>query len=56
MSRPQVYVWVEGPHGVQDVYNWDADEQGEARASIYGHGLADIMQRRLIDNRTPKTF
>lgn len=54
--RPQVHVSVEGINGLQGVYTWDADAQGEACATMYGKGLAEIMQRRLIDKRTPKTF
>lgn len=50
-KRPQVHVSVHGFNGMQGVYTWDADSAGEARASMYGEGLASIMQRRLIDER-----
>lgn len=52
--RPQVLVSVRGMYGSQTVYTWDANDQGEACATMYGKGLADIMQRRLVDRRDPK--
>lgn len=52
-SRPQVHVSVASViGGTQGVYTWDATDQGEACATMYGKGLAEIMQRRLIDERT----
>lgn len=50
--RPQVHVSACGRYGSQGVYSWDADEQGEACATMYGRGLAEIMQRRLVDERS----
>lgn len=50
-SRPQVIVSVHGVGGSQTVYAWVDDVQGNACATMYGQGLADIMQRRLIDYR-----
>lgn len=57
-EHPHVDVSVEGIHGVQGVYVWDDDTEGNAKATLYGKGLADIMQRRLIDRRehTHKTY
>lgn len=49
--RPQVHVSACGMRGLQGVYTWDANEQGEACATLYGKGLAEIMQRRLVDER-----
>ena len=49
--RPQVQVSVASRHGCQGVYTWDADEQGNAKATMYGRGLAEITRRRLIDER-----
>lgn len=49
--RPQVHVSVCSIRGSQGVYDFDADSVGDARATMYGKGLADIMQCRLIDER-----
>lgn len=54
-ARPQVHVSAVGRHGSQSVYTWDADEQGEACATMYGRSLAEIMQRRLVDERSAPT-
>lgn len=51
-ERPQVHVSVASISGSQGVYTWDATDQGEACATMYGRGLAEIMKRRLIDTRT----
>jgi|MicForSoiPHH12_O_1018301.scaffolds.fasta_scaffold02206_2 hypothetical protein len=48
---PKVHVSVAGLNGTQGVYTWDANDQGEACATMYGQGLADIMRRRLVDQR-----
>lgn len=49
--RPKVHVSVASINGSQGVYTWDANDQGEACATLYGEGLARIMQRRLVDER-----
>lgn len=49
--RPQVHVSVQGAHGLQGVYTFDADDMGNAKATMYGTSLAHIMQRRLVDER-----
>jgi len=54
--RPQVHVSVAGLSGSQTVYTWDADDQGEACATMYGRGLASIMRRKLVDERPFETF
>lgn len=48
---PKVHVSVAGLTGSQEVYTWDANEQGEACATLYGKGLADIVRRKLVDRR-----
>lgn len=50
-NRPQVGVSVVSRHGAQSVYTWDADDVGEAKATLYGKGLAEIIKRRLVDRR-----
>lgn len=50
-QRPKVSVGVNSRRGSQSVYTYDATEQGEACASLYGKGLADILGVRLIDRR-----
>lgn len=54
--RPQVHVSVSGINGLQGVYCWDADSVGNAKATMYGEGLAKIMQRRLFDEREADPF
>lgn len=54
-SRPRVHVSVWCVTGGQGVYTWDADDAGNAKATMYGHGLAEIMGRRLIDRRKTVT-
>lgn len=54
-SKPKVCVHVSGLCGSQGVYIWADTEEGNARATLYGQGLARIMQRRLIDTRPAKT-
>lgn len=49
--RPRVSVSVVGPNGLQGVYDFSADEQGEASATMYGNSLARIVRRRLVDRR-----
>lgn len=49
--RPQVHVSVASIYGSQGVYTWHADDQGNAKATMYGKGLAEIMRRRLVDER-----
>jgi hypothetical protein len=49
--RPQVHVSVCGNWMIQGVYTYDDTDQGNARAEMYGRGLAQAMGRRLIDNR-----
>lgn len=50
-SRPQVHVTAHGFMAVQGIYSWDADESGNAKATMYGQGLANIMRCRLVDQR-----
>lgn len=50
-DRPQVQVSVAGPNGAQGVYTFDATDQGDALASLYGTGLAEILRIKLIDQR-----
>jgi hypothetical protein len=54
--RPQVHVSVAGINGLQGVYTWDADSIGNAKATMYGEGLARIMQRRIVDERKTDSF
>jgi hypothetical protein len=49
--RPKVSVSAQGRRGSQGVYTYDATEQGEACATLYGRGLAEILGVRLIDTR-----
>lgn len=53
--QPKVCVSVAGWRGSQTVYTFDANDQGEACATMYGRGLAEIMQRRLVDQRSAET-
>lgn len=55
-KRPQVHVSVSGINGLQGVYTWDADTAGNAKATMYGEGLAKIMQRRIVDERKTDSF
>lgn len=50
-QKPQVHVSVWGHNATQGVYTFDAGPQGDACAELYGRGLANIMGRRLVDNR-----
>jgi hypothetical protein len=54
-DRPQVHVSVCGLYGSQGVYTFDANDQGEACATMYARGLADIMRRRLVDRRSSES-
>lgn len=49
--RPQVHVSAEGINGLIGVYTFDANLMGDAKATMYGQSLANIMQRRLVDER-----
>jgi hypothetical protein len=49
--RPKVGVGVASRRGSQSVYTYDATEQGEACATLYGHGVAHILGVPLIDKR-----
>lgn len=49
--RPKVSVGVTSKRGSQSVYTYEATEQGEACATLYGRGLAEILGVRLIDQR-----
>lgn len=53
-ERPQVHVSAAGNGGSQGVYTWDKNDQGEASATLYGTGLAQIFNVPLIDQRDPK--
>lgn len=50
-DRPMVHVGAYGNGGSQGVYSWDANEQGNACASLYGRGLAEIFDVPLYDRR-----
>lgn len=50
-SRPQVHVSVHNYMSAQGVYTWDANDVGNARAEMYGKGLADIIKAPLVDER-----
>lgn len=50
--RPKVHVSVASIYGMQGVYTWDNDEQGNACATLHAKGLAKITQRKLVDCRT----
>lgn len=54
-DRPQVHVSACGLNGAQTVYTWDATDQGNACATMYGRGLALILQRRLVDQRASQS-
>jgi hypothetical protein len=50
--RPQVSVCVQSERGSQSAYTFDANDQGEASATMYGRTLAHILGVRLIDQRS----
>lgn len=55
--RPQVHVSVRSRHasgggGGQSIYSYDADDVGEAKATLYGKSLAEILGVPLIDERS----
>lgn len=52
--RPQVHVSVVHHGSSQGVYTWDANEQGNAMATMYGRGLAETVCRQLVDTREMK--
>jgi hypothetical protein len=52
--NPMVHVGAFGHGGSQGVYSWKLDDQGNACASLYGRGLAEIFDVPLIDRRDPK--
>lgn len=52
-DRPMVHVGAYGNGGTQGVYSWPLDDQGNACASLYGRGLAEIFDVPLIDRRDP---
>ncbi len=53
-EHPQVGVSVQSRRGAQGVYSYDSNDIGEASATLYGKGLAEITGLRLIDKRTAK--
>lgn len=48
---PKVHVVVSSARGMQSVFTWNADDQGEACATLHGRSLAEIAGLRLIDER-----
>lgn len=52
-ESPKVGVSVASTTGSQGVYDFDDNEIGNAKATMYGKGLAQVMQRRLVDDRNP---
>lgn len=51
---PQVHVSACSRRGAQSVYSWPADDVGEARATMYGKTLAEILGLPLVDERSPE--
>jgi len=49
--RPQVSVGVASIRGAQTVYTYDANDQGNASATMHGRSLARILGCRLVDER-----
>lgn len=48
---PRVAVSAVGDRSMQGVYEYPDDEVGNAKASLYGQGLARAMERKLVDER-----
>lgn len=51
-DRPRVDVSISSRLGAIGVYDFPADEQGEARASLHGRDLAEIAGLPLCDRRS----
>jgi hypothetical protein len=51
---PQVHVSACSRRGAQSVYSWPADDVGEAKATMYGKTLAEILGLPLVDERSPE--
>ncbi len=52
--RPRVSVSVRSRSGAISVYVFDADEQGEAKATLYSRDLSHITGLPLADIRRPR--
>ena len=50
-DRPQITVGVSSRRGSTSIFTWDANDQGDACASLHGKDLAHILGIPLIDHR-----